>query len=96
VVWKLDRLSRSLRGVLTIMERLDEANAGFRSLTRRSTPPQRRTDDGADGGAFAEFKRSMLCLRERLDPPAGTPNSIESTMPNTSESDSPGNTSLDK
>ena len=29
VVWKLDRLSRSLRDVLTIMERLAEAEAGF-------------------------------------------------------------------
>ena len=33
VVWKLDRLSRSLRDVLTIMERLSEAEAGFHSLT---------------------------------------------------------------
>src|ERR1700733_9411210 len=33
VVWRLDRLSRSLRDVLTIMERLGESGAGFRSLT---------------------------------------------------------------
>ena len=33
MVWKLDRLSRSLRDVLTLMERLVEAGAGFRSLT---------------------------------------------------------------
>ena len=33
VVWKLDRLSRSLRDVLTIMDRLGESGAGFRSLT---------------------------------------------------------------
>jgi DNA invertase Pin-like site-specific DNA recombinase len=33
VVWKLDRLSRSLRDVLTITEHLGEAPAGFRSLT---------------------------------------------------------------
>src|ERR1700689_4274872 len=33
VVWKLDRLSRSLRDVLTIMERLAEAKGGSRSLT---------------------------------------------------------------
>src|SRR5207245_7428568 len=33
VVWKLDRLSRSLGDVLTIMERLGAAGAGFRSLT---------------------------------------------------------------
>jgi DNA invertase Pin-like site-specific DNA recombinase len=31
VVWKLDRLSRSLRDVLTIMERLGEAKVGFRA-----------------------------------------------------------------
>ena len=36
VVWKLDRLSRSLRDVLSIMERLAEAKAGFRSLLRPS------------------------------------------------------------
>ena len=29
VVWKLDWLSRSLRDVLTIMERVGEAKAGF-------------------------------------------------------------------
>ena len=33
VVWKLDRLSRSLRDLLTIMEQLGEVGAGFRSLT---------------------------------------------------------------
>src|SRR5947208_16380128 len=38
VVWKLDRLSRSLRDVLTIMERLAEAEAGFRSLTEANDP----------------------------------------------------------
>ena len=32
VVWTLDRLSRSLRDVLTIMERVQERHAGFRSL----------------------------------------------------------------
>src|SRR6516225_7543884 len=33
VVWKLDRLSRSLKDVLHIMERIDKAGAGFRSMT---------------------------------------------------------------
>ena len=33
VVWKLDRLSRSLKDVLHIMERIAEAGAGFRSIT---------------------------------------------------------------
>ena len=33
VVWKLDRLSRSLKDVLHIMEQIAEAGAGFRSVT---------------------------------------------------------------
>src|SRR5271166_5803009 len=33
VVWRLDRLSKPLRDVLMIMERIQEAKAGFRSLT---------------------------------------------------------------
>src|SRR6478752_3600997 len=64
VVWKLDRLSRSLRDVLTIMERLAEAEAGFRSLTEAidTTTPAGRTMMQMVG-AFAEFERAML--RER-------------------------------
>jgi DNA invertase Pin-like site-specific DNA recombinase len=64
VVWKLDRLSRSLRDVLTIMERLAEAEAGFRSLTEAidtTTPAGRMMMQMA--GAFAGFERAML--RER-------------------------------
>src|SRR5437762_1233004 len=64
VVWKLDRLSRSLRDVLTIMERLGEVEAGFRSLTEAidtTTPAGRMMMQMV--GAFAEFERSML--RER-------------------------------
>ncbi len=64
VVWKLDRLSRSLRDVLTIMERLSEAKAGFRSLTEAidTTSPAGRMMMQMVG-AFAEFERAML--RER-------------------------------
>jgi DNA invertase Pin-like site-specific DNA recombinase len=64
VVWKLDRLSRSLRDVLTLMERLGEAGAGFRSLTEAidtTTPAGRMMMQMV--GAFAEFERAML--RER-------------------------------
>ena len=64
VVWKLDRLSRSLRDVLTIMERVGEAKAGFRSLTEAidtTTPAGRMMMQMV--GAFAEFERAML--RER-------------------------------
>ena len=64
VVWKLDRLSRSLRDVLIIMERLAESKAGFRSLTEAidtTTPAGRMMMQMV--GAFAEFERAML--RER-------------------------------
>ena len=64
VVWKLDRLSRSLRDVLTIMEQLGVAGAGFRSLTEAidtTTPAGRMMMQMV--GAFAEFERAML--RER-------------------------------
>ena len=61
VVWKLDRLSRSLRDVLIIMERVSEAKAGFRSLTEAidtTTPAGRMMMQMV--GAFAEFERAML------------------------------------
>ena len=61
VVWKLDRLSRSLRDVLTIMERVQEKKAGFRSLTEAvdtTTPAGRMMMQMV--GAFAEFERAML------------------------------------
>src|ERR1700682_1885954 len=66
VVWKLDRLSRSLRDVLTIMERLGEAKVGFRSLTEAidtTTAAGRMMMQMV--GAFAEFERAMLRERTR-------------------------------
>ncbi len=35
VVWKLDRLSRSLKDLLHIMEKIGEAGAGFRSISEQ-------------------------------------------------------------
>src|SRR5450631_4399082 len=61
VVWKLDRLSRSLRDVLTIMDRVQEKKAGFRSLTEAvdtTTAAGRMMMQMV--GAFAEFGRAML------------------------------------
>jgi DNA invertase Pin-like site-specific DNA recombinase len=66
VVWKLDRLSRSLRDVLTIMKRIQEAKAGFRSLTEAidtTTPAGRMMMQMI--GSFAEFERAMLRERTR-------------------------------
>lgn len=64
VVWKLDRLSRSLKDVLHIMERIAEAGAGFRSITEHidtTTPAGRMMMQMV--GSFAEFERAMI--RER-------------------------------
>ncbi|WP_448715403.1 recombinase family protein [Acetobacter indonesiensis] len=64
VVWKLDRLSRSLKDMLHIMERIGNAGAGFRSITENidtTTPAGRMMMQMV--GAFAEFERAMI--RER-------------------------------
>ena len=64
VVWKLDRLSRSLKDVLHILERIAEAGAGFRSVTENidtTTPAGRMMMQMV--GSFAEFERAMI--RER-------------------------------
>ena len=64
VVWKLDRLSRSLKDVLHIMEQIGNAGAGFRSITENidtTTPAGRMMMQMV--GSFAEFERAMI--RER-------------------------------
>jgi DNA invertase Pin-like site-specific DNA recombinase len=64
VVCRLDRLSRSLRDVLMIMERIQGSKAGFMSLTEAidtTTAPGRMLLQMV--GAFAEFERAIL--RER-------------------------------
>lgn len=64
VVWKLDRLSRSLKDVLHLMDRIAGAGAGFRSLTEAidtTTAAGRMMMQMV--GSFAEFERAMI--RER-------------------------------
>jgi len=66
VVWKLDRLSRSLKDLLHIMGRVREAGAGFRSLTEAvdtTTAAGRMMMQML--GSFAEFERSMVRERTR-------------------------------
>ena len=66
VVWKLDRLSRSLKDMLHIMERIELAGAGFRSLTEAidtTTAAGRMMMQMV--GAFAEFERAMLKERTK-------------------------------
>ena len=67
VVWKLDRLSRSLKDLLHILEKITEAKAGFQSLTEAidtTTSAGRMMLQML--GAFAEFERSMVRERRRL------------------------------
>ncbi len=64
VVWKLDRLGRSLKELLDIIHRLEEMGVGFRSLTETLDT----TSSGgrlifAIFGAVAEFERDLI--RER-------------------------------
>jgi DNA invertase Pin-like site-specific DNA recombinase len=64
LVWKLDRLSRSLKELLIIMDRIENAGAGFKSITEAidtTTPAGRMMMQMV--GTFAEFEREMI--RER-------------------------------
>jgi DNA invertase Pin-like site-specific DNA recombinase len=66
VVWRLDRLSRSLREVLMIMERIKEAEAGFRSLTEAiDTTTVSGTMMMQLIAVFAQFERSVLAERTK-------------------------------
>ena len=66
VVWKLDRLSRSLKDLLHIIEKIEAVGAGFRSLTEAID-----TTSSAGRmlmqmlGSFAEFERAMIRERTR-------------------------------
>src|SRR5208337_4310773 len=67
VVWKLDRLSRSLQDVLVLMDRIQEKKAGFRSLTEAidtTTPAGRMMMQMV--ASFAEFERAMLKERTKI------------------------------
>jgi DNA invertase Pin-like site-specific DNA recombinase len=64
VIWRLDRLGRSLKNLIQLMERLETAKVGLRSL-------QENIDTTSSGGrlvfhlfgALAEFERNLI--RER-------------------------------
>lgn len=64
VVYKLDRIARSLKDLLTILERLERLGVGLRSLTEpidTSTPAGRLMIQIL--GAVAEFERSLIRQR---------------------------------
>jgi DNA invertase Pin-like site-specific DNA recombinase len=67
VVWKLDRLTRSLSDLLQILKRLERVGAGFRSLTEAidtTTAVGRMLMQML--GSFAEFEREMIRERTKL------------------------------
>src|SRR5271165_2625962 len=67
VVWKLDRLSRSLSDLLRILERVDKAGASFKSLTETidtSGPCGRLMMNML--GAFNQFEREIIKERTKL------------------------------
>ncbi len=66
VVWKLDRLSRSLRDLIHIMEQVHAAGAAFRSLTEAidtTTAAGRMLMQML--GSIAEFEREIIRERTR-------------------------------
>ena len=66
VVWKLDRLSRSVHDVFMLMEQLKDAGGAFRSLSEAidtTTPAGRMMMQMV--GAFAECERAMLQERTK-------------------------------
>jgi len=67
VVYKLDRIARSLKDLLIIIERIEEAGAEFRSLTEMidtRSPAGRMIFQIV--GAFAEFERELIRERTRV------------------------------
>ena len=67
MVYKLDRIARSLKDLLSIQERIIEAGADFKSLTETldtSTPTGRMIFQLL--GAFAEFEREPIRERTKV------------------------------
>lgn len=67
VVYKLDRIARSLKHLLQILERIHDAGAEFRSLTEvidTRSPAGRMMMQII--GAFAEFERELIRERTRV------------------------------
>ena len=66
VVTRLDRLSRSLKDLLAIIERIEAVEAGFRSIAEAvdtTTPAGRMLASMI--GAFAEYERAIIRERTR-------------------------------
>src|SRR5258708_8416165 len=75
IVWKLDRLTRSLADLLRILARIDEAGAGFKSLTESIDTTQTAGRLMMNMlASFAQFDREIIKDRTNLGPPLPTTN----------------------
>jgi DNA invertase Pin-like site-specific DNA recombinase len=84
VVWRLDRLGRSLSGLLSIVSDLDARGIGFRSLTEAINT------QSASGrllfhvmGALAEFERALISERTRAGMAAARQRGVSFGRPRT-------------
>jgi DNA invertase Pin-like site-specific DNA recombinase len=66
VVWKLDRLARSLKQLVLVLEDLGARGIGFRCVAPAidTTTPEGRLLYSITG-AFAEFERAIICQRTK-------------------------------
>lgn len=89
MVWKLDRLGRSLRDLLDVAEVLRERGIALRSLTEHiDTSTAAGKMLYAILGAVAQFERDVL--RERVGrPPALTPSQVREARAMLKRGDSP-------
>jgi DNA invertase Pin-like site-specific DNA recombinase len=67
IVWKLDRLTRSLADLIQTLARIDEAGADFKSLTESidTTQPAGRLMMNMLG-SFNQFEREIIRERTKL------------------------------
>ena len=67
VVWKLDRLGRDLRHLITIVDELRQRNVGFKVLTGHGSQIDTTTSDGrlvfGLFAALAEYERELIIER---------------------------------
>ncbi len=68
VVWRLDRLGRSLQHLIEVVTEFQERGIGFRSLTEQidTTTPGGKLVFHVFG-ALAEFERDLILIRERTN-----------------------------
>jgi DNA invertase Pin-like site-specific DNA recombinase len=83
VVWKLDRLSRSLSDLIALLKRLNEHNVKFASVTEQidmSTPHGVMMMQMI--GVFAEFERNMIIARTKAALAVKKANGVHCGRPN--------------